>query len=481
MIFIETGRILACAWGLVVSLATPAIAQTAHSAEQHAEKPRDAQTPHAAHQSPEKKTEDGHAQNHSQMHPNPAASHGGHMNEAGMYLMNLASGTSVNPRSWPMPMLMPRLGSWNLMIMGQAYVVGTQQSGPRGRDKFYAPNWAMISAEHRLGRGSFMLQSMFSLDPATVTNRQYPLLFQTGETAYGNALVDAQHPHDFFMGLGVHYAHPLGEDTFIHAYYAPVGDPALGPVAFPHRASALEFPQATLAHHLQDSTHIANNVATLAFKHKWLRLEASGFYGTEPNENRWNIDWGPMNSYSGRISIFPTRNWMAQFSGGYLTEPERHTTNTHGTAHGGDVVRTTASLHYTRPTGGGNAWSTSLIWGRNHNTESERSTNSYLIETLYPLSRKNFLTARAELVDKDELFANDHELEHHLAETAGSTFRIQAYTVGYTRDIGTFKNVETGIGANLNAYVIPSAIKPYYGDHPWGANIYLRFRLKPPE
>ena len=147
--------------------------------------------------------------------------------------------------------------------------------------------------------------------------------------------------------------------------------------------------------------------------------------------------------------------------------------------HGGDVVRTTASLHFTRPTGGGNAWSTSLIWGRNHNTENERNLNSYLLETLYPLTTNDFLTARAELVDKDELFANDHELEHQLAQTAGNSFRIQAYTVGYTRDIGTFRNVETGIGANLSAYVVPSPIKPYYGDHPWGAVIYLRFRLKP--
>ena len=80
---------------------------------------------------------------------------------------------------------MPRLGSWNFMLMGQGFLVTTQQSGPRGRDKLYFPNWGMVSAEHRLGRGSFMLQTMLSLDPATVTNRSYPLLFQTGETAYG--------------------------------------------------------------------------------------------------------------------------------------------------------------------------------------------------------------------------------------------------------------------------------------------------------
>ena len=297
----------------LVTLVTFTLLSPRSRAQEQLSEQKKASDPHAGHQMPQQNDapeEGAPAHDHTKMPGHeqmPGMNHGNDMNEAGMYLMNLASGTSMNPQSWPMPMLMPRLGSWHLMVMGQAYFVDTQQSGPRGADKFYAPNWGMISAEHRFGRGSFMLQSMFSLDPVTVTNRSYPLLFQTGETAYGKPLVDAQHPHDFFMGLGVHYAYPLGEETFIHAYYAPVGDPALGPVAFPHRASAFELPQATLAHHLQDSTHIANNVATLAFKHKWLRLEASGFYGTEPNEGRWNIDWGPMNSYSGRVSVFPSK------------------------------------------------------------------------------------------------------------------------------------------------------------------------------
>ncbi len=385
--------------------------------------------------------------------------HGMRMNAAGMYLMNMASGTSTNPPSWEMPMLMPRLGSWNVMFMGQAFLVDTQQSGARGRDKFYSPNAFMGSAEHSVGRGSFMLQTMFSLEPATVTNRSYPLLFQTGETAFGKPLVDAQHPHDLIMSLGLHYAHPLGKNAMLQLYYAPVGDPALGPVAFPHRASAAELPQAALGHHWQDSTHIADNVATAALKYKWIRLEASGFYGSEPDENRWNIDWGPMNSYSGRVTVTPSRHWMAQFSAGRLTMPERR--------HQGDVRRTTASLHYSRSMPDASAWSTSFIWGRNHDLSTNRSRDSYLVETVYPIGRRNFLTARAESVDKDELFED------------GSTFRIQGYTFGYTRDLGDFKDIETGVGANLTAYAIPSSLKPYYGDHPVGLNIYLRLRLKP--
>jgi len=172
------------------------------------------------------------------------------MTPASMYLMNNASGTSVNPASWPMPMIMTHFGSWNRMLMGLGFILDTQQSGPRGGDKLYSPNWFMASAEHRLGNaGAFQFDLMLSLDPATIMGERYPLLFQTGETAYGKPLVDAQHPHNFIMGLGLHYARELGEETTVELYFAPVGDPALGPTAYPHRASAMELLEAAISHH----------------------------------------------------------------------------------------------------------------------------------------------------------------------------------------------------------------------------------------
>ena len=58
------------------------------------------------------------------------------------------------------------------------------------------------------------------------------------------------------------------------------------------------------------------------------------------------------------------------------------------------------------------------------------------------------------------------------------TYRIGAYTLGYTRDIPLFSYVETGIGANFSFYSLPDAIKPLYGVHPVGGNIFVRFRLR---
>jgi hypothetical protein len=39
--------------------------------------------------------------------------------------------------------------------------------------------------------------------------------------------------------------------------------------------------------------------------------------------------------------------------------------------------------------------------------------------------------------------------------------------------------VQMGVGANFQMYSLPGAIKPYYGDHPVGGNIFIRFRLRP--
>ncbi len=392
------------------------------------------------------------------------------MNSSSMFLMNLASGTAVNPAGWPAPMNMRHWGHWNTMFMGLGFLSDIQQSGPRGGDKLYSTNWFMASAEHRIGTNDALeAVLMLSLEPAMITNRRYPELFQTGETAYGLPLTDAQHPHNFIMELGFHYVHQLAEDATLDLYVAPVGDPALGPTAFPHRASAMELPEAPISHHWQDSTHVADDVVTAGVQYKKVKLEASGFDGSEPGENRWIIQQGPINSWTGRLWFFPAKYWAAQVSAGRLAHPEA--------LEPGDQTRVTASVEYTLPMPGG-SWASTLSWGRIHSTATLRNLNSYLAESELPVTRRNFITGRFELVDKDDLFADDLELQEQLDLLYGSTFRIGAYTLGYTRDVDLFRSVETGIGANISLYSLPDSIKPYYGGHPAGGNIFLRFRLR---
>jgi hypothetical protein len=377
--------------------------------------------------------------------------------DAGQMLMKQASGTSSNPSSSPEPMLHWSAGEWTLMLHGLVYLSNVQQNGPRGGDKLFSTNWLMGMASRKFGSGNLMFRSMLSADPATVTKRRYPLLFQTGEEAFGRPIVDGQHPHDLFMELSVQYAHQFGESTNVSVYAAPVGDPALGPVAFPHRISAMEIPQAALAHHLQDSTHIANDVVTFGIGHRRLRWEASGFHGTEPDENRWNIDYGTINSWSTRLVLSPNSNWTGQASIGRLKQPEAHDTN--------DTVRSTASITYNRPSDRGN-WATSVIWGRNHHTPEVKNLNSYLIESALKFRDINYVTGRAELLDRDELLA-DPDL----------TFRIAAFTVGYTRDVNLIFGVRTAFGGNVTLYRTPSALTPTYGENPAGFLVF--FKLAP--
>ena len=91
-----------------------------------------------------------------------------------------------------------------------------------------------------VGRGRLTLKMMNSAEPATLANGGSPQLFQTGETLHGRPLVDRQHPHDLFMNVSATYRVPLGQESAWWAQAALRGEPALGPTAYMHRASAGE-------------------------------------------------------------------------------------------------------------------------------------------------------------------------------------------------------------------------------------------------
>jgi hypothetical protein len=349
------------------------------------------------------------------------------------------------------------------MYHGYAFLNNIQQTGPRGDDQTFSTNHLMFIASHEFNKSALWIRTMFSFEPATVTDRMYPLLFQTGETAFDEPIVDGQHPHDFFMELSVQYAIQLNDNTLLHFYAAPVGDPAIGPVSYPHRLSAQELPLATLSHHLQDSTHIIFNVITGGIKYKFARLEFSGFHGEEPDEERWNLDGGAIDSWSTRLTVTPAPNWAGQFSTGHLKNPEAHEPE--------DIHRTTASITNYTPLSAG-YWATSLIWGHNRKVDLDRNLNSYGLETLYQFKKKNYLSGRLEVVDKDELFPHSDEMER--PEITDSIFRITTLTLGYARDFDLIPGFRTGIGANISLYSFPSSLEPFYGDNPKTFLFYFR-------
>ncbi len=168
----------------------------------------------------------------------------------------LGSGTSWQPEAAPHYGWHFVRGSWTLMIHGVAYAEYDDQLGPRCDDQLGSINWGMFMAMHSPWGGMLHLHGMLSAEPATIGSEGYPLLLQSGESYHGETLHDRQHPHDLFMEVAAIYEHPVARNLALSLYVAPVGEPAIGPVAFPHRSSAASDPLAPLGHHWQDATHI---------------------------------------------------------------------------------------------------------------------------------------------------------------------------------------------------------------------------------
>ena len=377
------------------------------------------------------------------------------------------SGTSAEPNSTPISMLMISKGKWRLMFHGEAFLNAQQQSGSRGGDKVFSTNWFMPMAQTQLGRGTFTARVMLSLEPATITRRYYPELFQQGETAFGKAIVDGQHPHDFIMELAALYDLNIGERASLSFYFAPMGDPAMGPTAYPHRASASEDPIAPLGHHLEDSTHVSDDVITVGFTYRQARIEASGFHGREPDEFRWDIDSGKIDSWAIRTTFNPAPNWSAQYSIAHLTSPE-------ALHPGEDVRRMTVSVMYNRPLMRGN-WASTLLWGRNRNLDTGLVWNGYLAESTVRFAERNYVWGRFENVDRTSELLPRNQFEPPTIDE-NIIGRVQAYTAGYERDLDLIPHLATGIGAQFTVYSTPASLHPEYGSHPVGGVMFLRIR-----
>jgi hypothetical protein len=368
------------------------------------------------------------------------------------------SGTGWQPASVPAHEWMMMRGGWELMAHGVIFIDYNQQGGPRGAGKAESVNWGMGMEQHALGSGTILFRQMFSAESLTSPHPGFPEIFQTGETYHGEPLVDHQHPHNVFAELSLLYTLPLGEKISWEFYGGPAAEPALGPVTYIHRASAAELPLAPLSHHLQDSTHTSFGVVTTGFTIERVKLEASAFNGREPNEERWSIQLGALDSWSGRASYAPGRNWTAQYSVGRLEHPEA--------LEAGSQWRQTASVEYNRPIASGD-WASALVWGRVHKVATSTNLNGYLLESTLNFLRRDYVFTRLELVDKDELFP---------LAAVHPAYRIGAYTFGGVRDVVQNRVWQLGLGADVTFYSKPAVLDSAYGARPVSFQVFLRVR-----
>ena len=401
---------------------------------------------------------------HAQMH----MQHSMKMDERplGIPESRMGSGTSWLPDTSPTHAAHIMLGEWTLMLHGKGFVQYDWQQGSRGGNQLGVTNWVMAAASRSLGAGRLELRGMFSAEPWTIGARGYPLPLQSGESYRGAPLHDRQHPHDFFMELAALYERPVARNLALSFYVAAVGEPAVGPVAFPHRPSAADDPLAPISHHWQDGTHITFGVVTAGVFTRGVKLEGSWFNGREPDEERTGFDYSgrKLDSYSVRLTANPGPRWSVSGWYAYLKSPEA--------LHPDESLhRFGASALTTQGFGKEGRWASALIWGANDPLGSGRVSNSVALESSIDLDRMNTIFGRAEYVRKS---AEDLVVP---AAPAGATYDVAALALGYRRTVGTFGGLAAGVGARGSVNFVPASLQPEYGSRtPVGLAVYLELR-----
>lgn len=384
--------------------------------------------------------------------------------ESTVFAPREASGTAWQPDETPMRGFHYQMSGWEVMLHGNGFLQVLHESAPehRGATQAGSINWAMAMAARSVGTGRLGARMMMSLEPLTIRGCGYPNLLQTGEFCDGDSIHDKQHPHDLFMELAAEFDRPLTQSLRWQIYGGLAGEPALGPPGFPHRLSAEPNPISPIVHHWTDSTHVTFGLVTAGvYSARW-KAETSLFNGREPDEGRYDLDLGALDSVAARVSFAPTRQLVMQVSAGHLNDAEQ----LHLSFPPLDVVRVTSSLAYHRRVRRAGLWATTAAGGANR--ESGVTTHGLLLESSLNLSERHELFGRMELNGKPA-----HDLHVHESNEVFTVGKVQG---GYTRYLSPRRGVQPGFGGTLSAAIVPDAIQPRYGGVGVGVGVFLTLR-----
>jgi hypothetical protein len=369
-----------------------------------------------------------------------------------------SSGTAWQPDSSQHSGLMTTRGDWTLMGHGVVNLVADHQSGPRGDDEAFASGMLMGMARRPIGNGTVQLKAMVSPDPL-MGPRGYPLLLASGESANGrDRLVDRQHPHDLFMELSGTVSQDIGRKSSAFLYGGLPGEPAFGPPAFMHREAIMDSPEAPITHHWLDSTHITFGVLTAGLVLDRVKIEASRFNAREPDQHRWDIETGPVDSTALRLSWNPTRTLALQGSWGHFVDPEQ-------LEPGVNQTRWSASALWADQVAPGWRGAATLAWGRKsalgHNDDGWAAEGS-LKHGAWTLFGRGELIENRELTDAED----------------GPAYRVGKVSAGAVHDFRIADHLGAGVGGLFSVNFVPDALAPAYGgNHPTGAMGFVRLKV----
>jgi hypothetical protein len=372
-----------------------------------------------------------------------------------------ASGTAWQPDASMHHGMHASHGRWELMAHATLDAVYDRQGGPRGDSDTFLSGMLMGQARTDLDDGNVLrLRAMISPEPL-MGARGYPLLLASGETADGaHPLVDRQHPHDLFMELSASFAHAFSPSNSVFGYVGLPGEPAFGPPAFMHRQAILDSPEAPISHHWLDSTHVAFGVVTLGVVHDRWKVEGSRFNGREPDQHRYDIETGALDSSALRVSWNPAPRWSLQASWARLHAPEQLASDENQT-------RWSASALYTRAFDAQRSFSVTAAWGRR--ISDGVGLDAWVLEASLNPAAAWTLFARAERTDNNELLSADgaHGAAHTVAKAS----------VGVLRDFRVSAHATLGIGALFSINAVDDALASTYGSDPAGGMLFVRLKL----
>ena len=262
------------------------------------------------------------------------------------------------------------------------------------------------------------------------------------------------------MELSASLSQNIGPKSSVFLYAGLPGEPAFGPPAFMHREAILDSPEAPISHHWLDSTHISFGVLTGGIVLDRVKLEVSRFNGREPDQHRWNIETGPLDSTSVRLSWNPTSTLSLQGSWGHFTDPEQ-------LEPGVDQKRWSASALYAKEIAPGWKLAGTLAWGRK--TIEHHKDDAYVAEASLKHSGWTVF-GRGEITENRELVADPEE--------HGPAFRVGKVSLGAVRDFRVADHLSLGAGGLFSVNFVPDGLAPLYGGrNPTGAMGFVRLKL----
>jgi hypothetical protein len=348
-----------------------------------------------------------------------------------------------------------------LQLHGNAFVAFLDQSTMRGGSGLQSTAWLMSTYTHGFGTADVDGRLMVTLDPVTLGDCGYARL-AIGQLGMcdDRPFEDRVHAHPLLMDVSAGAALQISGAT-LRVRAGLVGEPALGPTSYLHRAAAQLDPAVPLTSFDLNPAHIANGFTTAAITYGRVSLELSAFNSEPGDDNQYDLDPGALESLSGRVWLLLGNAHRVQISAGELASFDAGSHAAHGGVSG--PLRIVTSSLESEYSVRGMPLHTTLAWGRQR--LGGLTTDALLAEAL--LQRGRFaLSARAESLESIEarqfvVILPDGSHEHDVTHRVIRNHEIGGTLSTHLIDLFGMQ-ARAGMRGTLTFF--PASREDYYGD-----------------